>query len=566
MRRRATMIALALAGLLSAAALALADGPLLHEFVPDLSANEGALVISSGGATPDAIISQGEVLPQPEGGALNRAEEAPMVAEPGDSVRSEEAGRRSESFRPDRTTELNGTVGYYTVFTPTIAPFKRVTALDAVTLSRGTPILGGADRRGAAIEVVGVHATPPDPRPRDQFWGNVVLDFSEGRTVPFPSVAPDARLLTVDAEPAVELRFSKDSADNFYATVEGEAPRYVRVVFLTDAPRTYFGQPIPDGPVDAHAGRMPPLPASVQRDADIFASELGLSRDSEFRDALVELTAHFRSFEESREPPADTGNIYLDLSRGQRGICRHRAYGFVITAIGLGMHARFVQNEAHAWAEVELPGTAGWLRVDLGGAATGLEARGAEDRPVHRPDVTDPLPRPEEYEAAYEEAARMSGLRAPDPEEAGAGGASGEATSGAEGGGAAGAAGEAGEGGEATATAPTATPTQGAAAESASRRPLALTVDRRAFEVFRGRELEVTGGARAGGGAVPGLRVEALLRAPRGEAEWLLGVTVTDANGRYRGVFGVPPDLPVGDYELVVRSPGSREVSAAVAR
>ena len=554
------MLTSALLGLLGFAALAFADGPTLHEFVPDLGADEGALVMSSGGETPDAIVSQGEVLPAPEGGPLDRTSEAPMAAGEGDSVRQEEAGRRSPDFRPDRVTELNGTVGYFTVFTPTIAPFKRVTALDAVTLARdGTPILSGASATRVPVEVLGAHAVPPDERPRDRFWGNVVLDFSEGRTVPFPSVAPDARLLTVDADPSVRLTFSKDSADNFFATAGPDAPRYVRVIFLTDAPRTYFGQPIPAGPVTFHADQTPALPASVQRDASLFAAELGLSRDSEFGQALRALATHFRSFEESSEPPRDTGRIYLDLSRGKRGICRHRAYGFVITAIGLGMHARFVQNEAHAWAEVELPGDAGWLRVDLGGAATGLEARGAENRPPHRPDVTDPLPRPEAYERAYEEAAQMSGLRAPEPGEGG-GAQGGEGRGGGASG--LGADGDSELSGAAPSEGPSAQPQPG----SGVRRPLTLTVDRRAFEVFRGRELEVTGGARSGGGAVAGLRVEALLRAPRGDREWLLGVTVTDENGHYRGVYGVPPDLPVGDYQLLVRSPGNRELSAATAR
>jgi transglutaminase-like putative cysteine protease len=46
----------------------------------------------------------------------------------------------------------------------------------------------------------------------------------------------------------------------------------------------------------------------------------------------------------------------LDLARGKRGVCRHRAYAFVIVAQALGIPARFVQNEAHAW--VEYQGTA----------------------------------------------------------------------------------------------------------------------------------------------------------------------------------------------------------------
>lgn len=545
-KRFAPLVALALV-----AAVARADGgPTLHEFVPDLGSEEGTMLVSSGGAEPDAIVYQGEVLPAPEGGAI-RADEQPMRARAGDGRETEEPGRRSPTFRPDRITDLDGAVPYYAVFTPTIAPFKRVTAYDTVTLAPdGTPILGiGSDAR-EAVEPLGADAEAPAGRAFDRFWGSVPLDFSEGSVVPFPSVAPEARILTLRTEPSVLIRIEKDPADNFYARIVGAPPQDpVRVVFLTDAPRDYLGAPLPDAPVDALAHRLTALPASVQRDAESFAADFGLSRASRFDEALRALTEHFRSFEESSDPPRDSGNIYLDLARGMRGICRHRVYGFVITAQALGMHARFVHNEAHAWAEVELPG-AGWLRIDLGGAATGLEARGAQDRPTYAPDVPDPLPRPEAYERAYEEARRMSGLRAPDAA-AGQGGAQGSNGAGGAGQGSS----EPGPGDDSVPA--THSPGDG------PRQPLELALDRRSFEVFRGRELEVTGVARGSEGGVSGLRVEMLLRAPRGGAERLLGVTVTREAGVFRGVFGVPPDLAVGDYRLVVRTPGDERFAPA---
>jgi transglutaminase-like putative cysteine protease len=367
-------------------------------------------------------------------------------------------------------------------------------------------------------------------------------------------------VLTLQTNPPVVLRLERDGADNLFATVVGASRGSVRAVYLMDAPRSYFGRAIPDAPVDVRADRVRPLPASAQRDAEEFLATLGLSRRSTFRQALRALTRHFRSFEESPDPPRDTGNIFLDLARGMKGICRHRAYGFVVAAQAIGMHARFVQNEAHAWVEVELPGDAGWLRVDLGGAALGLEAHGAENRPTYRPEVGDTLPRPAAYERAYEQARRMSGLRREggepgDPTEPGA-----EGVDGAPGGAGGGRPGSGGEGNSAGSPDPSRNEPSG------TRAPLELSVDSPSFEVFRGHELVVTGAARGRGRGVAGLRVEALLRAPRGEAEWLLGVTVTGEQGRYRGVFGVPPDLAVGDYRLVVRTPGNREWAPAQAR
>jgi len=74
--------------------------------------------------------------------------------------------------------------------------------------------------------------------------------------------------------------------------------------------------------------------------------------------------------------------------------------------------------------------------------------------------------------------------------------------------------------------------------------------------VFRGRAIEVSGRATGvgSGEGVEGLRLEVVLA---GDRELLLGVTVSREHGYYRGTFGVPPDLPVGDYRLLVRTPGN---------
>jgi transglutaminase-like putative cysteine protease len=119
---------------------------------------------------------------------------------------------------------------------------------------------------------------------------------------------------------------------------------------------------------------------------------------------------------ESSEPPTNTGDLYLDLARGGKGLCRHRAYGFVVTARALGIHARFVQNEAHSWVEVQLPDV-GFLRIDLGGATHGLTAHDTRERASYVPTQPDTLPRPAAYRQSYARAARdKAGTEAPQPE------------------------------------------------------------------------------------------------------------------------------------------------------
>ena len=548
---------------LISAAYADPDHPILHEYVPALDDDDAQDLVLGADAEPEAIVYEGEMIPAPAGGRL-RDDERAMVALPDDGGPGrDQPGRRSPTFRPDRITSLEEALEYFAVFSPSIAPFKRVTALDAVVRDAGgVPVLGVAyPNRVAPVPVVNATAPSEDGLPRDRFWGSVVLDFSGGARVPLPSVAPDSRILTLRTEPEVELRIEKDAADNFFAITSSRA-RAVRLTFLTDAPREYFNaRRIPDVPVNALADEVFPLDDATRAEALSFARRLGVGPSDDLPTALARLTEHFRSFVESDEPPPDTGNIFRDLAEAKQGVCRHRAYAFVITAHALGLPARFVMNEAHAWVEVKLIGL-GWMRIDLGGAANGLSARGGQDRPVYRPHASDPLPQPWVYRQSYSQLSgpQVDGLREGEGEAFAEATREGTALS-DEGTASGGEEEELGDEG-----AYTSRETGGRGEETAQSstsegprngRPLLLTVDTQHYEVFRGRPLTVSGRALdPDGRGVSGLRIEVAIRSVR---EQLLGVTVTGRDGGYRASVGIPPDLAVGEYRLDVRSPGNAQ-------
>jgi hypothetical protein len=512
-------------------------------YIPDFQPSELAAFSARAGRAP--VMVGGTVVDAPSGGPLRKDEERPMLAGQGDGAFGDPPGRRSPSFRPDRITELEGTLGYYEVFTPGITPFKRVSALDGVTLNGAVPVLGVVDKAREPVAVDGLASAAPDARERDRFWGNVVLDFSEGSSVPLPTVSPESRILSLRTEPEVELRIERDGADNFFAVASSAVPQQVRVIYVIDAPRTYFGAALPTAPSDALTDEVHPLPESAERAALAFAGELGLSRGMPLDVALRALVDHFRSFEESKTPPRDTGNIYLDLARGRRGVCRHRVYGFVITAQALGIPARFVQNEAHAWAELKLP-ELGWLRLDLGGAARGLEAHALGDRPSYQAQGLDPWPRPRAYEESYSRAF-----------EAAAQASQGKLKSGAE---------TRRAGDERLKPTLASRVSEQELTLADHRKPLSLRVTRYVPEVMRGGSLELEGEVRGDqGGPVAGLRVEISLSDQDAARAVLLGVTVSDARGHFRGKFAVPPQLDPQDYALVVVTPGDGTYRAAKA-
>jgi hypothetical protein len=88
------------------------------------------------------------------------------------------------------------------------------------------------------------------------------------------------------------------------------------------------------------------------------------------REAVAKLVSYFRSFVDSEEPPRGGRDIYTDLVLSKKGVCRHRAFAFLVTAQHLGIPTRMVVNEAHAWVEVH-DGSL-WRRIDLGGAGRTL--------------------------------------------------------------------------------------------------------------------------------------------------------------------------------------------------
>ncbi|MDH5672538.1 MAG: transglutaminase domain-containing protein [Myxococcales bacterium] len=547
---RGALASLAALGLALGAARA--DPPVLHEYVPDLAPLEAVRELEQSQGAPAAIVQGDQVLAAPR---RQDAQGPPMQALPGDGMLGEQPGRRSPSFRPDRMTELERALSYFAAFNPTIAPFKRVSSLDAVMLAADgiTPILVVADRRRRAVPILEADAEPPDGLPRDRFWGEARLDFGGGSAVPLPSVAPAARLLSLQSEPPLPIEVQRDGADNFFAVLAAGAagPSEVFVSFLTDAPQGYFASEIPAVPLSGLPPLPLPVPESIAARALDFAQELGLSRDSDLREALSRLTAHFRAFEESAQPPADSGDIFLDLVRSQRGVCRHRAYGFVVTAQALGITARFVQNEAHSWAEVLLP-EQGFMRIDLGGAADGLEAHGQSGRSPYQPAGIDTLPRPPAFEQSYSTARRSRG---------GSGSGAGDGAL-------------QGRWLPPLPTGDDGVPRPGAAAagqpgSSAGdhRAQLQLRLDPVSGRVLRGRTLRVSGRVEAAEGrGVAGLRVEVSLASDERLERLLLGVTLSDGDGRFGRDFGVPADLEAGDYRLMVLTPGNGRYRPALAR
>jgi hypothetical protein len=422
------------------------------------------------------------------------------------------AGVGTARYRLDSLTGPPEQIRYHDPFRPGTAPYKRLYAYDHVkadfSLDVHTPELTGVSTESVATA-------------RDEaFYADFFVDLRGAVPVRIVSVAPGARIVALYSEPEQRLEVLEDGAENWF--IRGQTSERVRVVMQLAAPRRAFTFRARLGNFRTIESDLP-VPSFVEEAARPVLAAIGVSRNLAPSVALERLVAYFRNFRASVEVPvaSDPVALYRELSLGRRGVCRHRAFAFVVTALSLGFRARMVHNEAHAWVEV-FDGD-GFARIDLGGAAPEL-------LPVAL-DPNVPLYEPE-----------------PDPFAWPFGESSGHAL---------------GQRMHQTLRAPTTSSWPGSV--QSSRAPdlpsgaglpeVGVELRLRASKIQRGGLLEVSGRAQGAGRACAHVRLDVFLERSDGSRE-LLGSTLTDREGRFLGHVTVPRDAPLGQTHLLAEVAG----------
>jgi hypothetical protein len=517
--------------------------PVLHEPIPPDAREDLALHVSLEGDLPAAIQTPSGLVSAPDPRHLPSASDAAYGA--GDH----------DAFTPDRNTQRPEVGGYDEPFTPSTAPFKRLEAFDAV---RSNYELYVRDPR-----LTPVTTSVPPALEDEAFYADLVVDVAPDRNVRIPSVGPGARIvrgrLGVGGDD-VAFRVLHDGADNwFLQTPAVHGALRARLVLELAIARAAFGGQI----ADRGWGDLPlvvPLPDNVARDAAEARAAMGVSRQQRPREAIAKLVQYFRAFADSDDPPRGRGNVYLDLALSKKGVCRHRAFAFLVTAQSLGVPTRMVLNEAHAWVEVH-DGVL-WRRIDLGGAGhmANPASNDLPERAVYRP--------PPDAFSWPQNAERGEDMVADARARASALGSGGGPSS----------AGGAGEGDDSSSSSsptffPAAPPTGSAASGSGllspessardDRPPSVVTLVVDGANVHRGVPLHVRGEVRADGDPCAHVAVEVWLReADRADAskrplrQLLLGMVATGDDGRFADGIVVPGGTALGDYDVVARTAG----------
>jgi hypothetical protein len=378
--------------------------------------------------------------------------------------------------------------------------------------------------------------------------------------------------------------------------------RRVRLAYVVEAPQRAFTMTgMPEGALSAesaHRGMAAPLvPDFLRAGVGEVLRHAGVSPGASLAAGVGGLAGYFRGVRDGELPGDLDGQLYRALALGGVGACRHRAYAFVLTMHGVGVNARFASNEAHAWAEVAIPGQ-GWSRIDLGGWDVPLRTEASSEREAFVPANPDPLPRPPGYGGLYSSTpspSRANQHPAPAPSPGAPGQepgqepaatasaaptesgpesatASGNATGNGPGNGPGGGPGN----GEATPAAapvperrredPSRDDPDGPRVETTLRVTDVRAADGAAAAAFvRGTLVEVSGEAQDETGAAAAnlpvafelWRNGRAVRVDRGaDATTSLGTAVTGDDGRFSARVLLPVELGWGPYELRARTPG----------
>ncbi len=214
------------------------------------------------------------------------------------------------------------------LWSPSPGPYLRQQVFDVV---RDDGILD-APPRPVSLDPV---PAPIGLADAERFIGRARLDVVGDMPIQLPSPAPEFRAAIVGGAMEGD-RLGTDRAGNLYF-VPGRVRGERELVLSLEADARVFGGAL-DGSarLDSVPARSPSaFPDGFRPAARRVLDTIGVSRDLTVEAALRLLSTWFRSFQPGPPPAGAPGSDYELLALGRVGLCRHRAYAFVVTAQAL---------------------------------------------------------------------------------------------------------------------------------------------------------------------------------------------------------------------------------------
>jgi len=282
----------------------------------------------------------------------------------------------------DRVTGVDGAVRGDDPFRPPLGWTHRHFVYDTIAPDFSIVSSARLDRGDGHVldEAAARDAHGSRPAAHAMHQATVMVRAGAGAAVPIPS--PSADGLVQSSTPA-NVRFVKDANDMLYAIVP--TSRTVTLVYVVSTRDDYEAAPLPTTPFVAD---MLPMPENVRASARVVIDAIGGLPQPTYEATVRRLHAYFAGFSVSPlRTDEQRANDYLSIALSRKGVCRHRARAFMITATAVGIETRLVENFAHSFCEVRLPdGT--WRRLEF---RLGDDELPPEDPAAARPGASDYL-------------------------------------------------------------------------------------------------------------------------------------------------------------------------------
>lgn len=501
--------------------------PIVHEkFAPDPAEDLRLGATTPSGAMPAAIQTRSGIVAAPE------EDQGRASGEESTYGGNQTQGSADASYHVDKLTTRPDRVQYDEPFRPSLLPFKRLYAFDSL---RNDMSLVVGNQNLVALSVGGLADDS-----EDVFYADFEADLIAEVPVRIPTVGPDARVRALNLDPPQPVEILRDGADNWFA----RSPRggRVRFVMQISVDRRSFGSQFATTNWYHLSPSLHEVPPRARKVAEEVLNHLGVDQSYSPARALVSLVEYFRRFRESAELPIaeEPEELYRELSFSKKGVCRHRSYAFVVTALALGLPARLIHNEAHAWVEVfdsEI-----WHRVDLGGAAADIQETDPDPLvPDHRPPQ-DPYLWPPGAHSGLSTTLKPDLPALPFGTDAGSSGPGVAASPG---------------------TSPASPPPWPAATPAPSDpgelgdpdgAPYEVTLSLDTRQLLRGHPLAVKGKALRGRSPCSLSRIDVFIESATGPIG--IGSVATDRQGEFSGQVTLPQSTPVGPLQVTARVAG----------
>lgn len=247
----------------------------------------------------------------------------------------------------------------FIIFKPPLKNKKRWTVFDSLSADYRQMI------RPSELYPVATATIPPG---WPHYEGKLRVALRSGQPESIPSVSPRMKVASYYPGPEQGIKLYRDQADNYYLIADRNA--VVDFTYHVGGEPQYEDGRLPDDVefINLAAEQCASLPVTVREKAAMAVETMGLEKKESPAIIVQDLVAYYNSFDANKEIPQDEPDTYLAITLSKAGVCRHRAFSFFITATFLGIPARIVENEIHAFVEVNLSNS-GWHRLDLGGGA-----------------------------------------------------------------------------------------------------------------------------------------------------------------------------------------------------